>query len=720
MEESAWNEFRRKLAERALVVREVAPFEVHQLEGEPGVILALYESHGFGPLCGWARAVEGRVVELHEMAVVPVKHILLAACAAHQETRQPVEIPAGVRARPAEVYDLEIVCKLHYVPRLAGAGHETPHGINFYVSESFSATPQTVFVHHRDMSLPRAHTLRFKVTRSHVPVYALLNIDSYARFLNTENEMCVNQSGYNNLALADLPAQIGRALKLSLVVPNSETRESKGTLYVTPLSLSLPVAAHARSARELVDAETKRFDALTRAYVRANNSFYDAHPASARSISNVTVYSYHGRRGCAPGSTFDLFRLPPSRERYYVNALHYALRRRAPAGEGDLWAQTDARGRVLAVMDMLCIYVNYCKYITDIVDNNLEGSPRMNAMVELIESFDDVRLRDAADCEDFTRETLCEAMELKYNRSDLASPVMQEVRAIADDYVFASVLCGVSEDSLSHNGGGPRGDDSLNGHECVVAVPKYVFFEALRRADPSHEVLRAWPVAERSRGRGEHIYILEGTGDLYPEPRAKSERYSSIEPLFDGLTGPSKRVCRQFFYDPRTGHNFYKVMITLLTPEPFLKYGGRFFEFLVCKNGKRGVPLGELVGIDAHAEVSIMPAPELSVALFRAASRLNGDSTPLVPLRPAVELPGSSSVVAQLTLARELGRPLASVDPADVFQFQVRHEICTPEMISDILSIVTRYRLNVACFPEPVKLTEGEAGVCGGYNVVVW
>ena len=378
-------------------------------------------------------------------------------------------------------------------------------------------------------------------------------------------------------------------------------------------------------------------------------------------------------------------------------------------------------------MDMLCIYVNWCNYITDIVDHNQEGKRYDASLKRLIESFDVIRCRDSGDCEDFTREILMAVMELIFNKSSFASTAIKKVKEIMDRFIFVSVLCGVSKASIGfkdkHNP-----NVKLSGHECALAVPKYIFFKALSRSDATHPLLSLYLEEERNMGKNDQIYVLEGTGNLFPEPRQKSETYRHLQEfVMEDISPPHGTIREQFFYHPQNEDNFYKRFITFLTPEFFLKFGYRGLEYLVCiedeKNpGKflRGVDFSSFLDIDNNPSIRLIEAPRIPVKTFRDASRLDDDNFPPTTIEPVVLIPEEMNEIArQFSVLQP--HALIPQTNTDVYSFQIpKSDRIDSSFIESWKKEINARKLNMICYPEAVKMNHSKNEIVGGYTIHIF
>lgn len=715
---------RLRARQRGVVLRDITALEAKYPDAHSEMhFIGAYHGHAFGPKLGAAAYSRKDKKTVSMDATRTSVRAMVADCIGEMYPGGGASIGddladdgAPLEPPPEQLYDLDMDVTVNYRPNLAGHDREKPHGIFFYLSHSFSPSAP-VFVSAEEAMAGKRLVLKYKARYEEITGHALFNVDSYAKTMDVCEDACVNQAGFASTRLADLATK--RSATFTLRVPNSDRRLPKGDLMLTLHSVSMPVRQHSTvSSSSMLSTEQEKSQRLINLYIDSNREFYRKHPNVAQSVQNITVFEYASRKGVIPGSMFDSFKLAPTHERYFIQALSYVLRRRRPDIDVpiDDWMRLDAKTKVCVLMDVLRLYVNYCTYIRDMVDNNTEDRRWDASVIELIESFDYIRQRDAGDCEDFTREILQAVMELKYNMRDSQSPAVQELRRIADGFIFASVLCGVSREAMSLSELS-TGRVNLHGHECAVAIPNYIFFEALRRYDPEHAIFDLYSEEEQNAGQGEQVYMLEGTGCLFPEPRTKGEVFKRVDKEFQRATTLSKHAEMVVFYHPERDDAFYKQMITILTPEFFLRTGHLGFEFLMCsrtKDGlKRGVPFSQLIDIHKHAEIEIVPAPVMSPEVFRASSRLDDDNFPPISLEPGTVTTEMRAVCAELTT----GRP---AEGQDFFQFHVKFSHMNTEYIEGIKRFAAQHRLQVLCLAEPVKTSFSTGENIGGYAILLF
>jgi hypothetical protein len=632
---------------------------------------------------------------------------------------------ATLNLPPKELYNLELQCTLKYEPNLAGEGFETPYCIEIYPTYGFLESNLEAVSTKEDPTAVQVLDLSYVVTHNHIPEHVLLNFDTYAEMINECGEKCINQSGYANIPLAEVVSNhLNEPIELELTVPNSTRKPLKGKLTIVIERSSLPAVI----PKEISRMEKERQNMINQ-YIQLNMTFYKRHPPTNPSIANVTAFHYKTRVGTLPGSTFDVFHLPPSQVDYYHNIMLIAYRRRLRTDRNQLFftasdeellqqlLNESNRFFLLVTLDMLAIFVNYCAYITDEVDCNTVRKKHNNVNIELIESFDDIRTRYCGDCEDFALEVLKHVMEIKYHKHTLRTPLMNRLREVLSSFIFVSGLAGVTNKSITSKN---KSSIHLGGHECAYAIPNYIFFEALRRREPSNPLFGLYTLEEQLQGANDQeiIYVIEGTGNLFPEPRTKDRWWRSIDDDLKSYALAQSFLevyIDAFFYDPNQENNFYKMIISLFTPDFFFKTGIPMFEFLLCNEENRGVMFTELLNLKDNPNIQIRAAPLIPPEIFDLCMSVHHNDM------PPVKLIIPTITEEMKSIARRLNVPSPSSSSSSskqkVYSFQIRFEDMTEERINALLRISSeKLQMNLSCDIEAVHL--GQFGkIVGGYNI---
>lgn len=602
----------------------------------------------------------------------------------------------------------------------AGQTNERPYVLMLWLSQSYSSTPPIVINVEKTRS--GRQTLMFSVNRNYIPEHVSLNVDCYSHFTSETGNSMKNLAGSASVPLAKLVRTSGRAIMLDLKVAASSVRKVKGRLSLKCNRSSLQPGGS--SVVDQYDVDANDSLALVKEYIESNRSFYGKHPPISRSIAHTTVFKFRCRQHYVPGALFDNFRIPSTQETYYLNALKNALQLRLPqtpiVDVEEAWQRVDSK--LYTVLNMLTSYAVACKYLRDSVDNNTKGGGQWSAQrVEEIDSFDTVRHTDNGDCEDKTKEILLHAMGLKHDSKDFVSPVFAEIREILDNFIFCSTLCAVSHSSISKTDYDKRRDildEHMGAHECAVAVPNYTFFSALKRSSPDHELFSLYTQEEQERGKGERLYILEGTGSLAPEPRDSTEYRDDTAIAYEQVD--ERHLTAQLFYDIESDDVFYKIIVNLMTPEFYLRTGYIGFEFLVInERGERGAFFVDLMHIDKNTNVRITETPRLSPLAFNRSMRITEDNFPLVALEAPLEIPRALLATAErLTFQSDRTRTVPKHE--DCFIVQCLFEYMTEEKIVSIIKNARAQKLNVVCYVEALKLDYITKQVFGRYTLIFY
>lgn len=667
-------------------------------------------------------------------------------------------------------------CNIEYIPNLAQESHEKSPSIHFHLSNNVGAEPFIITLS-KNINFSKQIDLKFKLKTTQLPSDCLLNIDIFAKEKNELNQWCYNQAGYSNIRLIEL-IQSNDKIKFDLKVPNSSNKqESMGIIILQKTSSSSSSSNNTNigsviisdnstgnsnsssSSSSIVISNNYSFKQVQKHfnesenkienYIYRNREFYSRHPPTYDRIDRVTVFKYKTRPGYTIGSLFDLFPIAKTKEEYYLNALNIAVGRRSSKYRakkvnlmtGDFLKNSNEVYKCAVVMDMLTLYVNYCPYITDEIDHNKKNknSKWNQNLIELIESFDILRARNAGDCEDSTGEVLQEAMEIKYHYKDFQSKIMRKVQKLCRKFIFTSVLCGVSNQSM--NGSEHNKNLQLNGHEAAFAIPKSIFYTGLERYQDTErcELLDYASPKEKKQGSNLPIFILEGTGDLQPEPSRQSREQQILQSCITS-SDQIYNATSTYHYDPSKNNNFYKVMITFITPEFYFRFGAKRFEFLICYAQKnnfykpnsfskpdvhytRGVLFTDLINISRKKNVCIAPSPKISNSLLESSYTITKDDYPILPL----ELPKLTKSIInyynqinsiQVNNNSNLFRSsLSSKIGSNVYhKIYIKFSDMNPSSAKNIEKIAHKYNLKVFCRIEPIRKTF-DNDIIGGYEI---
>lgn len=462
---------------------------------------------------------------------------------------------------------------------------------------------------------------------------------------------CLNQIGAAYVGVWHL----ARAGRVELRLLKAQVRDiCKGTVEVVlvrPDREALRLGHDLRAVRAAPAGWVRRHEERSRAPLfpggrfedrpRSDDPhFYDAARRGATLlptipfVQEVQIPPYVTESGSIPGAAYYLLadaRSDPAgaSDEYQKHVLRIVLADRGLA-EGDFVAMaTGAAGRE-ALRDAATVLAEWATadvtalpYITDLA---YRSNPRRT---ELIESFDEVRIRRCGDCEDFTSGILRNLAELAAVAPH-EDPALAALASLARRFVACACLSVVTFNNVKNaasaakgGGGGGGGEagadrdalDSFQAHMMGLLVPRGRMRTMLRRAgeraDAPPELLDAL-VPEDPEDEDLPVLVLEGTGRAAPDvasPKSRAPRAGPDEPLarvrgiapYVGSREPLERWEPWVPADGEDGRanwpppasrltGFYRAAVHLYVPE-FYRYGrrGTYVACYVCRPG--GDPL---------------------------------------------------------------------------------------------------------------------------------
>lgn len=666
-----------------------------------------------------------------------------------------------------------------YFPLLSRNGETRPR-LHFFLSRDFTRTEPLVVE-------PRADgygqdggidlgpvAMAVSAVVPYVPRDLSLNVHVYVDVRNTDGEWCGNQAGMARIPVASLRRMVseGRARRsssvqvtLTLVVPCAK-RLSKGKI-----ALSLDLAPGRAEPLELTGVTTwddprpivdwdrttdsERSAAIT-SYMRDLHASFLQIPPTWTVIRDIHAYMYTSPAGDIPASLFDLVYPSATPEEYYRNALRIVLRRR---GRDLDWFLNRASSQQVGgvVTEVTCVYVNWCKYITDLAYE--DGRPMLPSPVPpsrssrgsggrtgrdggfdladrdeadrrrrahaakytLIESFDAVRPRgseadrdvfqddprDVSDCEDFAKEGLAELAEIRQGR--WTSPEMRLAQANCRMWVDASCLGGVSSMKLENY----ETAGAMGAHEYVMRIPRFAFYDALERAAPSHILLKtASADGSRDLGRSEGLQMLvgEGTGLLYPDDMDDTRVAQARKWIEAGCSPTFKLLRKRYTFQRGKQNGFYQTCTSLFTSDfaisdrdlPYTE-----FAFVYPRGTEGGTrPHGTTYGVrfadvtSNSDSVGLLPQSPIPAEVRYYSRKVLKDSYPNPPLRaPTPDLIARMDDHPFVTTLRSGKRSSRPSSALEVVYFLRRHH-ATESLARDIRLCVDSKKIHVEVLPE--------------------
>ncbi len=569
--------------------------------------------------------------------------------------------PPGSLPRPR----IRIRFRLRYENGLADIRVERRPRLHFFLSRNLCRRLQVLEVP-SEAPLMELGEVRFEqdCMLPYVPRDARLNIHVYSNIKNKDKEWCGNQAGLCSVALSQLWRQ-QQPLTLELLIP-TDNNSSKGRLCLSEIHVDCLQGLSPEDPRPLPPPEEspEACSAAIQTYIRSCYEGVKRMSPSWPAIKNIHAYVYQSQAGQLPAALFDVTQVTPSPEAFYLNLLDIVLARE---GRERAWFREDASELQVAhcSTEMVTVYVNWCRYITDkVFDSSRQRGRRPDPNVfRLTESFDCVRCRgrladptamqpdpvDAADCEDFARESLAELHEIRIGRWH--SPELQRIQKNCKLFIDGVCLGGVSSMKLD---GHFENVKNMGAHEYLIRLPCHVFFRWLTASEPEHPLLRLASLKWQAAGQGMEFLIAEGTGLLYPSATSMDPKRTR-DWLEGGHEGAFECLRKRYTFQKGGESSFYKECSTFFTNN-FLLKGFPFVKFMYMLHQQHGssptygVPFQEVTLLSS--KISMLPQPKLSMLVRLACKCVLKDCYPIQPFfqpsRKALKEHAAHEIVQEL------------------------------------------------------------------------
>jgi len=261
-----------------------------------------------------------------------------------------------------------------------------------------------------------------------------------------------------------------------------------------------------------------------------------------------------------------------------------------------------------------CAYPCSCTYISDYYT-------KQNAKIPF-ESFDDLFIRQAGDCEDLSK-AICKIFE-HIRFSTWTRPLALAMQKISKLYLACSILGAVARPSYAgaHSGGGT----DVAAHMFVQLIPQYM----MNQWCPSLQL------DSHATHKDLRILVCEGTGHVCPNFfNHHDEHHTSL--VLSSCNFPSN-IERMSY--PKIQNSFYKMNIHAYTNTLF-RLGQNIGHFTFMKNGTYGVPFRDCM--HASTDISLHPHPGLPASIRPLVDAILKHEHP----SPGLSIPGSFAPIAQ-------------------------------------------------------------------------
>lgn len=573
-----------------------------------------------------------------------------------------------------------LLVTLTYTPRLAPDTCERAAFLTVFASKDVRASPyERVALRDTDAETRARLTLMLTLASADaMPRDASLSVCAFASTTNKHGEPALNQAGSARFYLKDVlrSGASGSAKKRMEVAAASNYYKGDVEVSVEARGFAARFAFAPATAYDYdgTPEQTAAFARAVDAHVEATRAVTQGLPPArgAEQMRQIHAPYYRGHGITMPGAYFALVRPDaPSPSAFYESLLDVVLRRHYPRlspseARAHLAARAPWRDVAVVLAKMLCLYPNYCTYLTDKVCTGYRrvGAGGLMSVFEragdrYIESFDvTTRVTASADCEDMSLESAMESLDVLGLRS--LSAALQRVVQCRRAMECTLNLMGV--------GGAQLGDSTaqLGGHMSARLTPRPLFLERFDRvsivasesggaagggvgvfgsAEPAEAFARELPILN-----------LEGTGVLAPDVGE-----DSTGPLHAYLSEDSEAAFDRLKFSvevPRShAHVFYRY-----SQSEFLvdraELGFKMLEAFSVQ-AARGQALSSAVPFPASrnerdATAALWAGPELSDALVRWAPHVLKHLHPVEPFEaPPKRAPRKNAMLERLVVGAD-------------------------------------------------------------------
>lgn len=637
----------------------------------------------------------------------------------------------------------------NFINRMAPEGKELLPFLHFYVSQSLSTDVFEISVENV-VNGKLNFFLRLNSNSPRSLWNAKLNIDCFDELPNKYGVYCVNQAGSAmiplsvmmdkskvsnknissirvNLRIPTLPdVQKGELiLKIdpgSVVLHNINNIEEIDEQIERGIELVSKFGSYAKDSIPTVEISSMISDYLKETFMR----FQKMKP-TWDVIKRIHAFTYVSRIGLTPAQVYHMLQihrndpLPQYSMQTWLNFIKIALRR-----DGNLTLDQFRNGKYpkefknadefSSYIMAMCLteYVNACKYITDKIDRNdrTVDNKWKEDLVELIESFDQVSVRDCGDCEDFGMMMMYQSFILKHIFRELKK--QKQSSEFVDDalwrvgyarslfYVFAN-LSGVSSMTLNGDYGQLK---NMGAHEYLVLIPRSYYYSMTILTKPlllnglvqESFINRLIPEKDKKIGRTVRVLVCEGTGFLRPDGRGTDEFEVEREILSNFSSTSSwafKDAHKMFYYDMK-GSKFYQTNSSLFTHEWFYR-GIPIGEFTMgylrdikhpenIESWTYGTRFTEM--INRAENVHLIAQPELPSKLYNIIKLMIEDLHPMRPLMPPNPEPVLQKDKETQLLIKTVGKNAikSPLEDSAIVDFYVRFDQMTKERVEAFIN----------------------------------
>jgi hypothetical protein len=398
---------------------------------------------------------------------------------------------------------------------------------------------------------------------------AIIGVDCFTEQKNYNKTPCRHRSGVDNMYVQEV---VGRKVRCSLS-HTSAPRTIKATLVLKVTASSSDgslLAFRPKQAFSYTRDQQAGCKKLLRRHIEQSMQPFRNHVLRPhlRSFANIHAPVFKTRVCSLPGIAYWMSEWVGFDEAYLEHLTRLVLERHNVSMTEFL--ELDLEGPIHQANQILCdvctIYPTSCPYITDYISKGTRLNP--------CESFDDLFVRNAGDCEDFSRAITLIFNHIRFHPWE--NQVGRRLQELSKAYIAFGILGSVTRPSYSGGSG-----SGIAAHMYVQLIPISLF----NKMCPEH----AQPI-EQAWMHNSSLLIGEGTGHVGCDLLRPVKHTSSIERAWskrrmEGLERTSY---------PNLHNSFYRYNIHAYT-NYFFKTGVNVGHFTFCQNKRYGVPFESIL-----------------------------------------------------------------------------------------------------------------------------
>jgi hypothetical protein len=533
------------------------------------------------------------------------------------------------------------------------------------------------------------------------------------------------------------------------LVANPNYHGNKGELEITFGQPTFPMGNDPWLPEDefTVDHEAEFNSPLIQAVIQASMHFginTQCRFKSIQELPGLPPYQFH--QYFIPGQMMAAKRnSAPMKEKWWTALMDMGIQRSFPnmtleSARMYLAEMGSEREKMVALMNAAVTPCNYWRYYPDQTEDKDLGFVSMEAFgltsrakCGIVNDQFYTPLQDCEDDEQDIEKIVKEFQSLAIH--NFKSPLLRQVQAVSQDYVFAQALCGVNGGQLSDGQKDPSGKvdpyASLGGHEVGILMRKSTFVKLLGKLNKNRPLFDGW--ASQYNPDAPLVFpedqpmIGEGTGDV--DPAGGGYRSTLLEAYRYLMVGNKTEVFKKWkmpqWQNIREVNDFYRCFLSFVIPELYeLGYANGSFTAMTfdpkTKAWTRGFSYQDLMR--PHSNIGLRMDPGMNETQAKTVKRV-ASFYPIVEgytlPGPAAKCPVRSKLQTRMDKITETMKSLKRVVPRGddsrtlVADFYPTYYQCTRAHIQAVCEMIVNK-------PNIVDVTVKEEAVhtaLGGFRV---